>query len=172
MAETLLSPSPLVSNGTPLHIISLLKRLHAESLRQESAICRADYDPSVIHSNMRDKFIALEEDKCLFVYQLARSINAKYVVEAGTSYGVSTIYLALAVSENIRVNGGTGGVIGTEHEPEKAKQAIKYWEECGDSIASIIELREGDLRETLKEGMDSVDLLLLDSEFPICFNND
>lgn len=46
------------------------------------------------------------------------------MVEAGTSFGVSTIYLALAVAE-------------------KARQ---HWESAGDDVEKWIELREGDLR--------------------------
>ncbi|KAF3938696.1 hypothetical protein ABW19_dt0208412 [Dactylella cylindrospora] len=157
------SPNPLVSDNVPEHIRLLLERLHNESLKQEAEIVKSDYDPSVIHSNMRDKFIALEEDKCHFVYQLARAMNAKYIVEAGTSYGVSTIYLALAVSANCKATGGEGKVVGTEHEPEKAKKAREHWAECGYSISPLVDLREGDIRETLKSGLETVDMLLLDS---------
>ncbi|KAK6349580.1 hypothetical protein TWF696_005865 [Orbilia brochopaga] len=161
------SPNPLEGDNVPQHILALLTRLHAESLNQEAGIAKADYDASVIHSNMKDKFIALEPDKCQFVYQLARAINAKYIVEAGTSYGVSTIYLALAVAANCRATGGVGKVVGTEHEAGKAEKARTYWEECGSIVKDIVELREGDLRKTLKEGLETVDLLLLDIWTPM-----
>ena len=42
------------------------------------------------------------------------------VVEAGTSFGVSTLYLAAAVRDN-QVEHGV--VIGTEYEPQKAASA-------------------------------------------------
>ncbi|XHF96460.1 hypothetical protein AWENTII_000096 [Aspergillus wentii] len=116
---------------------------------------------------MRDKFIALDQDKSQFIYQLARSINAKTIVEAGTSYGVSTIYLALAVSANLAATGGEGRVIATENEPEKARQARQNWELCGDVVSGVVELREGDLRETLKGDVGVVDLLLLDIWTPM-----
>lgn len=161
------SPSPLEGDKVPSHILALLARLHAESLQQEASIARADYDANVIHGNMKDKFIALEPEKCHFVYQLARAINAKYIVEAGTSYGVSAIYLALAVAANCKATGGIGKVIGTEHEAAKAEKARAYWEECGDIVKDVVELREGDLRETLKEGLGTVDLLLLDIWTPM-----
>lgn len=120
---------------------------------------------------MRDKFIALDQDKAQFLYQLCKAINAKTIVEAGTSYGVSTIYLALAVSENVSATGGKGRVIATENEPEKAKKAKEHWSQCGEIVSGVIDLREGDLRETLKDNIDTVDLLLLDSmfsPFPLC----
>jgi predicted O-methyltransferase YrrM len=116
---------------------------------------------------MRDKFIALEQDKCHFIYQLARTLNATSIVEAGTSYGVSTIYLALAVADNLAASAasGKGTVIATEYEPAKAEQARKHWAECGEAVSSVIDLREGDLRETLKTNLpDEVDMLLLDSK--------
>ncbi|GFF24700.1 hypothetical protein IFM46972_01144 [Aspergillus udagawae] len=164
--------NPLQSH--PPHILSLLDRLHAESTTQESSISRSTYaTPSTesFHSLMRDKFIALEQDKCHFIYQLARTLNATTIVEAGTSFGVSTIYLALAVTDNLSANAaarGKGTVIATEYEPAKAEQARKHWAECGESISSVIDLREGDLRETLKTNLpDQVDMLLLDIWTPM-----
>ncbi len=153
--------------NVPPHISSLLIRLHQESLSQEKALegkTAVDFPGMSFAQIMADKFVALEEDKCHFVYQTARAINAKTIVEVGTSYGVSTIYLALAVTSNARATGGKGLVIGTEHEPKKAAQAKQHWTECGDAVSGAIELREGDLRERLKEDIDgTVDLVLLDS---------
>lgn len=156
------TPNPLEWT-TPSRIIALLDRLHAESQTQESAISQQDLQARDFDDLMRDKFIALDQDKSQFIYQLCRTVNAKTIVEAGTSYGVSTIYLALAVSHNIEATGGRGKVIATENEPAKAKKAREHWEQCGDFVERVIDLREGDLRETLKENIDAVDLLLLDS---------
>ncbi|KAG6909280.1 hypothetical protein DXG01_001224 [Tephrocybe rancida] len=151
----------------PPHILALLTRLHDESTAQESALSRAGIDPAKFHDVMRDKFIALDKDKCQFIYQLSRAINAKTIVEAGTSYGVSTIYLALAVSANVAATGGKGTVIGTEYEHNKATKAREYWQECGEIVTNVVDLREGDLRETLKENVQDVDLLLLDIWTPM-----
>lgn len=161
--------NPLQSH--PPHILSLLDRLHKQSTTQESSLPRSTYTtPSTdsFHTLMRDKFIALEKDKCHFIYQLARTLHATTIVEAGTSYGVSTIYLALAVADNLATAAASskGTVIATEYEPAKAEQARKHWAECGETVSSVIELREGDLRETLKTGLpDQIDMLLLDSKF-------
>ena len=104
---------------------------------------------------MADKMVALEPIKAEFCHMLCRSLQARRVVEVGTSYGVSTVYLADAV----RANGG-GVVIGTEYEPAKAAAARQTFAAAG--LADLIDLREGDLRETLKVIEGPVDFVLMD----------
>lgn len=104
---------------------------------------------------MADKLIALEPIKAEFAYLLCRSLRATRVVEVGTSYGVSTHYLAAAVRDN-----GGGTVIATEYEPAKAARARANFEAAG--ISGLIDLREGDLRETLKVIEGPVDFVLMD----------
>ena len=112
---------------------NLLRDLHQQSLDQEALLkaTGGGYDQLRQASKdnpengrkqaaemMQDKFIALEEDKALFVYHLLRATGALNVVEAGTSYGVSTIYLATAVGQNatdVGKNPGEAKVIATEH---------------------------------------------------------
>jgi len=86
---------------------------------------------------MLDKFIALDEDKCHFVYQLLCATGATHVVEAGTSFGVSTIYLALAVGRNVGGVPGKGKVIATEKESQKAERAREHWREAGETVSSL-----------------------------------
>jgi predicted O-methyltransferase YrrM len=51
-------------------------------------------------------------------------------------------------------------VIGTEYEPTKATAARTHFEEAG--LSPFIELREGDLRETLKQIDGPIDFVLVD----------
>ena len=104
---------------------------------------------------MADKLVALEPIKAEFCHLLCRALRAKRIVEVGTSYGVSTLYLADA----LRSNGG-GVVIATEFEPEKAAAARANFAEAG--VSDLIDLREGDLRETLKVIEGPVDFALMD----------
>jgi predicted O-methyltransferase YrrM len=147
----------------------LLASLHARSDEQLAATRRfeaerADAEHALTEDDVkafrRDKFVALDRDKAEFCYQLCRANDARRVVEIGTSYGVSTLYLAAAVRDNVRATGGGGLVIGTEYEPTKARAARKHFEEAG--LSHLIDLREGDLRESLKQIDGPVDFLLVD----------
>lgn len=170
---------------------ALLLRLHTNSLTQEqelnkpggrlpelkealrihidagdaaaAADCQRQFDDL-----MRDKMIALEQDKALFVYHLCRALSATRIVEAGTSFGLSTIYLALAVGQNaLRLEPGkrkSAKVIATEYEPSKITLARQHWKEAGEEVEPWIDLREGDLRQTLASDLpEEIDFVLFDS---------
>lgn len=107
------------------------------------------------HAFFADKLVALDADKAEFCHLLCRAMRARRVVEVGTSYGVSTLYLADAV----RANGG-GTVVATEHEATKAAAARTNFAEAG--LNDLVELREGDLRETLKALEGPIDFVLMD----------
>ncbi|OLN96991.1 O-methyltransferase MdmC [Colletotrichum chlorophyti] len=171
--------APVIINAPP-HILQLLSELHQKSLDQEAVLSktgkvfsskiigdledqhRRDKAANEFDKLMLDKFIALDEDKCQFTYQLINAMGATNVVEAGTSFGVSTIYLALAVAQTKAATGKSGTVIATEKETQKAEIAREYWKQCGSVVEQEIDLRVGDLLETLKEGLPQIDLLLLD----------
>jgi len=156
---------------------ALLDRLHAQSGGQSEALMsyfttRAregslDWNKFDERTDqfMRDKLVALDRDKAELCYQLCRALRAKRVVEAGTSFGVSTLYLAAAVRDNLREDGGQGVVIGTEYEPAKASAARAHFAEAG--LSDLIDLREGDLRATLKDVGGAVDFMLIDIWTPM-----
>jgi predicted O-methyltransferase YrrM len=104
---------------------------------------------------LKDLFICLSPKQGTYAYMVARSIRAERIVEFGSSFGVSTIYLAAAVRDN-----GGGIVIGSEFEPGKIVKARAHIEEAG--LRDQVEIREGDARETLADPGGPVDMLLLD----------
>jgi predicted O-methyltransferase YrrM len=143
----------------------LLPRLHDESLAQEEAIGRYYREERTgpwtggmearDHAFMADKAVALERDKAEFCYMICRAIGARRIFEAGTSFGVSTLYLAAAVRDN-----GGGTVFGAEYEPAKVERARANFEAAG--LASFIDLREGDIVEAARTFEGPIDFVLFD----------
>ena len=95
--------------------------------------------------------------------------GAKSAVECGTSFGVSTIYLALAISRNVQHNRQDAfGVITVEKDGRKVRAARNIWAEAGDDVESWITSGEGDLLEALVRDdllPETIDLLFLDGKF-------
>jgi len=168
MSERLLLGSP---------IDGLLDRLYAQHASQDEALgsyfsARAqeesfDWNEFDARTNqfLSDKLVALDREKAEFCYQLCRALRARRVVEAGTSFGVSTLFLAAAVRDNVRDDGGSGVVIATELEPAKAAAARANFAEAG--LSEWIELREGDLRQTLVDVGGPVEFMLVDIWTPM-----
>ena len=90
------------------------------------------------------------------LYMLARTSEARMIVEFGTSFGISTLHLAAALRDN-----GGGRLITSEFEPSKVARARENLEAGG--LLDLVEIREGDALQTLSVDMpETVDLLLLD----------
>ncbi|KAI1759100.1 O-methyltransferase [Hypoxylon sp. FL1150] len=159
MADLSLIETTLASVPASKATLDLLRDLHIQALTEPPYVSTGSQHQSAA----LDQFVALDPDKCALVYLLLRATGARFVVEAGTSFGVSTIYLALAVGQNATLLNAPGKVIATENEPTKASRARQHWQRAGDDVEKWIELREGDLRETLKTDLpESIDFLLLD----------
>src|SRR5438874_8077825 len=159
------------------HLERLLDRLHeasdaqTETIREhrderDKAVDRKPEDQAALTKTfLADKLYALDRDKAEFCYQVCRAIDARRIVEIGTSYGVSTLYLAAAVRDNVNASGGSGVVIGTEYEPEKACAARTNFAEAG--LSGFIDLQEGDLRETLRHIEGPIEFALIDIWIPM-----
>jgi predicted O-methyltransferase YrrM len=105
---------------------------------------------------LKDIPIPVSRETGQLLYMLTRSTRARNVVEFGTSFGISTIFLAAALRDN-----GGGRLITTEFEPSKAARARENLAQAG--LMDLVEIREGDALETLVQDLPrSVDLLLLD----------
>lgn len=161
--------------GSPID--EMLDRLYAQSAGQSEELmsyftARAkagdiDWNAFDARANqfLSDKLVALDRNKAEFCYQVCRALRARRVVEAGTSFGVSTLFLAAAVRDNVRLGAGSGIVIATEYEPQKVKSARANFAEAG--LSDFIELREGDLCETLVDVAAPIDFLLIDIWTPM-----
>ena len=89
------------------------------------------------------------------IYNTARAIDARRIVEFGSSFGFSTICLAAAVRDN-----GGGIVISTELEANKVDAARANVAAAG--LAEFVEIRHGDAQQTLVDVDAPIDLVLLD----------
>jgi predicted O-methyltransferase YrrM len=91
-----------------------------------------------------------------FLSILIRSIQARNVLEVGTSNGYSTIWLAAALKE-------TGGrLISLEFDRERAKEAQAHLQEVG--LDGIVEVRVGNALDEIPKCDATFDLVFLDAE--------
>jgi predicted O-methyltransferase YrrM len=87
---------------------------------------------------------------------LAQSMNAKNVVEIGTSTGYSGIWFGMALQK-------TGGKLVTfEIDAQRAATARANFKRAG--MADIITLVEGDAHEKVTDLKDPIDILFLDAD--------
>jgi predicted O-methyltransferase YrrM len=97
---------------------------------------------------------------------LAALNDSKSIIECGTSFGVSTIYMALAVNRNVCGQRHKAfGVLTIEKDCDKVANAKKIWTEAGKDVEEWIDARSGDLLEILEQDEslpDIVDLIFLD----------
>jgi predicted O-methyltransferase YrrM len=144
----------------------VLDRLHRESKRDKLVMLKAfptgllallsgrpwfeAVTPALKDAHLKVGFEAGE-----LMYNTARAIDARRIVEFGTSFGFSTICLAAAVRDN-----GGGVVITAELEPNKADIARANFAEAG--LARFVEIRVGDALTTLRDVEAPVDMVLLD----------
>lgn len=154
-------------------VATVLRRLYSEANRQHFSIIRhflphtlsylrerfMPFSESEMGDFYADKYIAIIEDQGAFAYLTLRALRARTVVEFGTSFGLSTLWLAAAV----RANGG-GRVVTTEIMPDKARIAQRNFEEAG--LADLIDVREGDAIESLATDPTDIDFVLNDG-FPM-----
>ena len=103
-----------------------------------------------------ERIQALHPESGRFVYVLALIKEAKSIVEIGTSHGYSTLWLAAAA----QVNGGR--VVTCDMNTERLGAARDNFADAG--LADVIEILEGDARETLRSRSEPVDLLFIDAE--------
>ncbi len=150
------------------HIIQLLDRLFAESDASEPAMEAVVAQPETSHlltsrtgyrelyGLLKDIPLPVSRETGALLYMLSRSTQAKSILEFGTSFGISTIYLAAALRDN-----GGGRIITTEFESSKAARAHQHLTQAG--LIDLVEIREGDALDTLTHDLpEAFDLVLLD----------
>ncbi|MBU9373762.1 class I SAM-dependent methyltransferase [Burkholderia multivorans] len=123
---------------------------------ERERLMRSKTEYRSLYGQLKNLWLPVSRETGVLLYQLARSTNARHIVEFGTSFGLSTLYLAAALRDN-----GGGRLIGSEFEPSKVAKARAHLATGG--VADLVEIREGDALQTLASDLpESLDLLLLD----------
>jgi len=115
---------------------------------------------------MRDDFLLpVGEEVGQFLNTLIKGGQSKTILEVGTSYGYSTVWLAEAAKK-------TGGkVITLEIDPKKSAYAKEQLQEAG--IGDFVDFRVGDALDLIDASDDTFDFVLIDiwKEFYVpCFH--
>ncbi|WP_428929366.1 O-methyltransferase [Marinibacterium sp. SX1] len=141
-------------------VAAVLDREHAAARAQRAERGRAanrtasgtapvDFRTSDRH---RTAYLAIGPDQGRWLYGVVLATGAREIVEFGSSFGISTIYLAAAAAE-------TGGrVTGTEFHAPKADKARANLGDAGLTA----EILQGDALDTLAGDGPDIDLLFLD----------
>jgi predicted O-methyltransferase YrrM len=109
----------------------------------------------------QDFYIPISAEAGQLLYALVRAIRPETVVEFGMSFGISTIYLAAAVTDN-----GAGRVVTTELSDRKVSKARSNLERAG--VAAAVTVLAGDALETLAGLPGPVGFVLLDGWKDLC----
>jgi predicted O-methyltransferase YrrM len=107
------------------------------------------------YHKMADLSLQFSPEHGLIAYNIARAMGAARIVEFGTAFGYSTIFLAAALKDN-----GGGVVIGSEFIEEKVKRARANIESAG--LTEYTDIRSGDALKSLADPGGEVDMILLD----------
>lgn len=105
-------------------------------------------------SDFKDVYLSISKKQGKELVKLIKEKRIKNIVEFGTSFGISTLFLAQGVMQ-------TGGsIITTELIESKAKKAIENFKNA--EVNNLIEVRIGDALNTMRNHNNPIDLLLLD----------
>ncbi|WP_034271879.1 O-methyltransferase [Actinospica robiniae] len=146
-------------------VSGVLERLFAAADQDDAAAHRAaaafpaGFEPDTSQERAdfyAEVYMPVSPEAGRLLYSLVRATRPRTVVEFGTSFGISTLYLAAAVRDN-----GAGRVVTTEMSAAKIAAARRTFAEAG--LDDVVTLLEGDALETLPGQIEAgVDFVLLD----------
>ena len=127
--------------NTCSRIMKVLTELEKQSTLERSGLAEVSHE---------DSMLAITGDTGKFFSILLSSMNAKKILEVGTSVGYSTLWLAYSFYQNEENSHSPKGKITTiDNNPLKAKKAATNFKNAG--ISDIIEIIEGNAIEVLKQ---------------------
>ncbi|SDS31974.1 O-methyltransferase [Polaribacter sp. KT25b] len=104
--------------------------------------------------DFKDVYLSISKEQGKELVALIKENNLKNIVEFGTSFGISTLFLAQGILET------KGKIITTELIESKAKTAIENLTKA--SVKDLVDVRIGNAMNTLKDHDEPIDLLFLD----------
>ncbi|MEM6632524.1 MAG: class I SAM-dependent methyltransferase [Bacteroidota bacterium] len=134
-------------------ISSLYREARFDGLRMAQGAAKAFFRP-LQPSDVQSVYLPISQQQGEFVYQLLIENSCKHIVEFGTSFGISTLFLGAAAKQI------GGKVITTEIIESKSEVALQNFKKAG--LDDVIELRTGDALETLADLDEEIDFLFLD----------
>ena len=127
---------------------SVISRLNIRSNRERSGKVKIVPD---------HEMLAITADTGTFLSILLKAINAKRILEVGTSSGFSTLWFADAVGKDRKSR-----LITIEMNPLKVEWAWKNFKEAG--VDKMIEIRQGIALEVLHKLKGNFDFVFLDAD--------
>ncbi len=134
-----------------------LAAMHADAkkdvLRMGKGIAKSIFR-SIQPQDFEHVYLPISKNQGRDIRNIIIENDCKNIVEFGTSFGISTIYLADAARKT------EGKVISTELLESKAKIAIENIQDAG--LSNYVEVKIGDAMETLSDYPNTIDFLFLD----------
>ena len=147
-------------------VATLLDQLHQEAADQMPSVhtvveqiqnesTSQEEWPSDWAKRMSSFYLPVSREQGRFLYQTVRATKAQNVVEFGTSFGISAIYIAAALHDN-----QSGKLVSAELIESKAAKAKKHIHHAG--LSDYVDIRIGDALVTLRDPEKPIDILFLD----------
>lgn len=148
------------------NVATLLDQLHQEAADQMPSVhtvveqiqnesTSQEEWPSDWAERMSSFYLPVSREQGRFLYQTVRATKAQYVVEFGTSFGISAIYIAAALNDN-----QGGKLVSAELIESKAVRARSHIHNLG--LSDYVDIRIGDALVTLRDPEKPIDILFLD----------
>jgi predicted O-methyltransferase YrrM len=150
------------------HVRTVLDRLFAAASHDDEAPRWTKPGVSLESATAQEKadalqaaYLPISAQGGELLYILVRARRPATIVEFGTSYGISTLYLAAGVADN-----GMGSVVSTELNSAKVAAArANLVEAC---LSDHVAILPGDAMTTLNDIRGPIDLVLLDGWKDLC----
>jgi predicted O-methyltransferase YrrM len=134
-------------------IADLYQDAKHDHLKMVKGVVKSAFRP-IKPTDFKDVYLSISREQGEDLKTLIVEKQLKHVVEFGTSFGISTLFLA----QGVRQTGGR--IITTELIESKGQKALENFRKAG--VEDLIQVRIGDAVQTLQGHSSPIDLLLLD----------